>query len=86
VYLVIAMGGIHEEGVTDHIRPYLRTMLGFLGMTDITMIVADGLAMGEETRTQGLQNARRQIETLLAEAQSAHDGKRDVAIAQEQAA
>ena len=65
VYLVLAMGGQHEEGVTDHIRPYLRTLLGFLGMTDVEIIVADGLNMGEVARPQGLQQAREQIAALL---------------------
>jgi FMN-dependent NADH-azoreductase len=86
VYLVIAMGGVHEAGVTDHVRPYLRTLLGFLGMTDITMIVADGLAMGEESRTQGLQNARKQIETVLAEAHALQNQANVIEAVQERAA
>lgn len=65
VYLVLALGGKHDEGVTDHMRPYLRTLLGFLGMTDVEIVVADGLNMGETFRAQGLQQAREQIETLL---------------------
>lgn len=65
VYLVLALGGKHDEGVTDHMRPYLRTLLGFLGMTDIEIVVADGLNMGETYRAQGLQQARDQIQTLL---------------------
>jgi FMN-dependent NADH-azoreductase len=85
VYVVLAMGGKHEEGVTDHIRPFLRTFLGFVGMTDIEFIVADGLNMGEVARTQGLQHARRQIEELLAD-YSARDAEHDSDIAQEQAA
>lgn len=66
VYLVIASGGIHEEGGTDHVRPWLRTFLGFLGMTDLEFIVAGGLNMGESARAQGLENARTKIAALLA--------------------
>ena len=66
VYLVLATGGRHDEGVTDHMRPYLRTILGFLGMTDVEIIIADGLNMGEPARTEGLQQARLQIEAVLA--------------------
>jgi FMN-dependent NADH-azoreductase len=65
VYLVIASGGIHEEGGTDHVRPWLRTFLGFLGMNDLEFIVAGGLNMGESARAQGLQNARTKIAALL---------------------
>ncbi|MDP1930064.1 MAG: NAD(P)H-dependent oxidoreductase [Gammaproteobacteria bacterium] len=68
VYLVLAMGGRHDEGITDHMRPYLRTILGFLGLTEIEIVVADGLNMGETYRAQGLQQAREQIQNLLATA------------------
>ncbi|MDN3581013.1 FMN-dependent NADH-azoreductase [Mucilaginibacter flavus] len=46
VYLAIASGGIYSEGVMkayDFTEPYLRTVLGFLGMTDITTYRAEGL-------------------------------------------
>src|SRR5688572_3095329 len=85
VYVVLAMGGKHEEGVTDHIRPFLRTFLGFVGMTDIEFIVADGLNMGEVARMQGLQQARKQIEELLA-VYSTRVHENDSDLAQEQAA
>ncbi len=71
VYLVLAMGGRHEEGVSDHVRPYLRTALGFIGITDIEIILADGLAMGDEARTHGLQQARKQIAAVIAAVHSA---------------
>ncbi|MES2626177.1 MAG: NAD(P)H-dependent oxidoreductase [Pseudomonadota bacterium] len=85
VYLVIAMGGKHAEGVTDFVRPYLRTVLGFLGMTDIDFVVADGLAMGDESRAQGLQQAHEQIKALLTKAQVAANDNSDV-LTEEQAA
>lgn len=66
VYLVVSTGGRHAEGVTDFIRPYLRTFLGFIGLTDIDIIVADGLNMGEVPRAEGLQQAREQIKMALA--------------------
>ena len=75
VYVVLAMGGRHEEGVTDHIRPFLRTFLGFVGMTDIEFIVADGLNMGEEARAQGLRHAHEKMDALLA-AHAALDASR----------
>lgn len=68
VYLVVSTGGKHVEGVTDFIRPYLRTFLGFIGLTDIDIIVADGLNMGEVPRAEGLQQAREQIRQALASA------------------
>lgn len=64
VYLVLSTGGQHAEGVSDFMRPYLRTILNFLGLTDIEMIVADGLNMGSNSREEGLRVAREQIENV----------------------
>ncbi len=64
VYVVMSTGGQHQEGVTDFIRPYLRTILGFVGLKDIEFIVADGLNMGTEPRKEGLRKAREQIRNI----------------------
>lgn len=64
VVLVLSTGGRHDEGVSDFMRPYLRTILGFLGLKNVSIVLADGLNMGEEARAQGLLQARRQIENL----------------------
>ena len=45
VYLAVASGGIYSEGPMqpyDFATPYLRFMLGFLGMTDVTIARAEG--------------------------------------------
>lgn len=64
VYVVLSSGGQHPEGVTDFLRPYFRTFLGFLGMKDVEFIVADGLNMGEGPRKEGLRKAHKQIQNL----------------------
>lgn len=47
-----ARGGDYSEGsaahAMDHQTPYLKTVLGFVGLKDITFIHAEGVAMGEE--------------------------------------
>jgi FMN-dependent NADH-azoreductase len=48
VYLAIASGGVYSSGPMkpyDFTESYLRTVLGFLGMTDITVFRAEGLNM-----------------------------------------
>ncbi|TGD83194.1 FMN-dependent NADH-azoreductase [Hymenobacter wooponensis] len=50
VYLAIASGGIYSEGPMqpyDFATPYLRWMLGFLGMTDVTVARAEGVKLPE---------------------------------------
>jgi len=61
VYLVVAMGGIHEASTTDFLRPYMKHVLAFVGLEDVEVITADGLNMGAERREQGLKNAKSQI-------------------------
>jgi len=48
VYVAISSGAIFSEGQMknlDFVEPYLRTILGFLGMTDVTVCRVEGLAM-----------------------------------------
>jgi len=48
VYLLIASGGVFSEGPYreyDFVEPYLKWILGFIGMTDITTIRVEGLAI-----------------------------------------
>lgn len=48
VYLAISTGGIYSEGAMkayDFTEPYLRSVLGFLGMTDITAYRVEGVNM-----------------------------------------
>jgi FMN-dependent NADH-azoreductase len=48
VFLAIATGGVYSEGdykPYDFIEPYLRTSLGFFGMTDITAFRVEGVSV-----------------------------------------
>ena len=61
VIVVLTRGGIHRDTPQDSQVPYLRSVLGFLGMTDVQFIYAEGLAMGPDAESQGLAQAREQI-------------------------
>ncbi|MGM9514930.1 FMN-dependent NADH-azoreductase [Roseateles sp. DB2] len=72
VYIVLTRGGIYRDQPSDTMVPYLKTVLGFLGMTDLHFIYAEGLAMGPDAEARGLAAAREQIAALFqAEAQPA---------------
>lgn len=48
VYLAISSGGVYSEGpmkAYDFTESYLRSVLGFLGMTDVSVFRAEGLSM-----------------------------------------
>ena len=84
VYLVTAMGGQHEPGGSDFLRPYMQHFLGFLGLDDITFITADGLSMGDEARAAGLSRAGAEINNAIEQyGQGAHNDSNSV---QEEAA
>lgn len=67
-YVTLARGGIYRDTPNDTQVPYLKTMLGFLGMTDIEWIYAEGLAMGAESANKAMQQAHEQIQSLFATA------------------
>jgi FMN-dependent NADH-azoreductase len=60
-YVVTTRGGVHRDAPTDNVVPYLRTMLGFVGITDVEVIYAEGLALGEEPRRLALAQAEAAI-------------------------
>ena len=68
VYVTLARGGIYRDTPNDTQVAYLKMMLGFLGMTNIEWIYAEGLAMGTEAAEKAMQSAHAQIETLFADA------------------
>jgi FMN-dependent NADH-azoreductase len=57
--------GTALENALDHQEAYLRAVLGFLGITDVTVVRAEGTGMGPEAQAQALESARRHIETLF---------------------
>ena len=62
VVLLLASGGVGVDSPADFVTPYLRQVLGFIGITDVEVIAADGLA----TDPSKLDAARNAIEQRLA--------------------
>jgi FMN-dependent NADH-azoreductase len=70
--LVIASsrGGVYREGSPagffDHQETYLKAAFGFLGITDITFIRAEGVAIGPEARSVAVASAKKETAALAA--------------------
>ncbi|MET0320453.1 MAG: FMN-dependent NADH-azoreductase [Duganella sp.] len=67
VVVFVASGGVYSEGPAaayDHVTTYLRAVLGFLGLTDITFVVAEGVAMGEAAVAAALAKGRAGIDAI----------------------
>lgn len=65
-YAVLTRGGIYRDQPQDTQVPYLRQALGFLGITDLEFIYAEGLAMGPDAEAKALATARAEIAAVVA--------------------
>ena len=65
VLVITACGGSFQPGTPiasyDFQEPYLRSILGFIGITEIKLIHADNLS---STREQSLANARESVQAM----------------------
>ncbi len=69
VVIVSTAGGIHAGQATGQAHEdYLKLVLNFLGVTDIEIVRAEGLAYGDEPRANALKAASAQIGELFATA------------------
>ena len=68
-------GGIYAGSPSDVETPYIRQFLGFLGMTDIQFVYAEGLAYGDEKKAEAMTAALAETEKLAAAfLQTGHGG------------
>jgi FMN-dependent NADH-azoreductase len=66
VYVFTARGGLYAGTPRDTQAPYVRDFLAFLGMNDIEFVHAEGLAISEESKKQGIAKAHAAIDRLSA--------------------
>ena len=67
VIIVSASGGIYsgDNAAFDLQVPWLRNILGFLGMTDVEVIRIEGTALGAEAADKALERATAQARELV---------------------
>jgi FMN-dependent NADH-azoreductase len=64
VIIVSTRGGHYSAGpaaVMDHQESYLRSVLGFLGITDIEIVRAEGLNLSADSKVEAISEAERVI-------------------------
>lgn len=67
VYVVLASGGVYSQGPAapmNHAVPYLNSVLGFLGISDIETIYVEGLAFGPEAAEKAIGAAKARAEEI----------------------
>ena len=63
--IVASRAGAYSEGAaaaSDHQISYLRLLLGFVGITDVDVVLAEGLAFGEEAAAAAIGKATAELE------------------------
>lgn len=66
VYVALTRGGLFRNTPADTQVPYLKTVLAFMGMTDVQFVYAEGIALGPKAEQDALASAHAQIEEVLA--------------------
>jgi FMN-dependent NADH-azoreductase len=66
VYVFAARGGQYSGTPLDTQTAYVRDFLGFLGMTDVQFVYAEGLALSPQSKEAGLAKAAEHIARLAA--------------------
>jgi len=65
VVVLTTRGGIHKDGPSDLLVPYLSLFLGFIGITDVNYIFAEGYAYGPEIASKAETDAKAAINSLI---------------------
>lgn len=72
VIIASSRGGVYgEESPVDFQESYLKALLAFIGISEVTVIRAEGVALGEAARAAAIASARREIAALGALADAA---------------
>ncbi|HDZ45439.1 hypothetical protein LCGC14_0193670 [marine sediment metagenome] len=63
--ILAARGGQYAGTALDSQTPHLKSMLGLMGITDVNVVYAEGLNMGEQHRAAALKEAFQAIDQLV---------------------
>jgi len=70
VIVASSRGGFYgpetPRAALDHQENYLRVIFGFFGITDVTFVRAEGVALGTEAREKAIKTARGELTRLAA--------------------
>ncbi|MBK4715582.1 MULTISPECIES: FMN-dependent NADH-azoreductase [Tenebrionibacter/Tenebrionicola group] len=63
--VISSRGGIHKDGPGDLLTPYVKLFLGFIGITDVNFVFAEGVAMGPEIAGKAQSDAKAAIDAIV---------------------
>ncbi|MCM2291852.1 FMN-dependent NADH-azoreductase [Allorhizobium sp. BGMRC 0089] len=69
VIIALARGGVYSAGpaaALEHAETYLAGLFGFLGVSNVEFVIAEGVAMGDEAKAAAVAKAKDTIASLKA--------------------
>jgi len=63
--VITSRGGIHKDTPTDLLTPYVKLFLGFIGITDVEFVFAEGIAYGPEVASKATAEAKDAIKQIV---------------------
>ena len=63
--VISSRGGIHKDTPTDLLTPYVKLFLGFIGITDVEFVFAEGIAYGPEVASKATAEAKDAITQIV---------------------
>ena len=63
--ILSSRGGIHKDTPSDLLTPYVKLFLGFIGITDVEFVFAEGIAYGPEVATKATDEAKNAIKQIV---------------------
>ena len=63
-YVVATRGGVYAGTPNDFQAPFVLQFLGFVGITDVEVVYAEGLALGEESANKSIAAAQARVRRL----------------------
>jgi len=64
-YVFASSGGLVAGTPIDTLASYMRLFLGFVGIRDVEVVYADGMAMSADRKEVAIANARKAIDRLV---------------------
>ena len=65
IYLNFAVGGVYENGLIENMEHYLKSLFGFIGITDVEVFKSQG-TMVPQLKEENFSRTVAEIETALA--------------------
>ena len=63
--VLAVFGGFHQNQPTDLVTAYVKTILGFIGITDVQFVYVEGIGFGPEAVVKAQNQAKVEIDKIV---------------------